>query len=48
MGSSYGFNQWGGGYWDNTAAITSITLNPGAGTNFNSCCTFTVYGLRSS
>ena len=48
VGSSYGFNQWGGGYWDNTAAITSITLNPGAGTNFNSGCTFTVYGLRSS
>ena len=47
-GSSNGFNQFGGGYWDNTAAITSVTLNPGAGTNFNSGCTFTIYGLRSS
>ena len=47
-GSSNGFNQFGGGYWDNTAAITSGTLNPGGGTNFNIGSTFTIYGLRSS
>jgi hypothetical protein len=47
-GTSYGFDQFGGGYWDNTAAITSVTLNPGGGTNFNIGSTFTIYGLRSS
>ena len=47
-GASNGFEQWGGGYWDNTAAITSIVLTPGGGTNFNTGSTFNLYGLRSS
>tara|TARA_R110002074_G_scaffold1534_9_gene9111 strand:- start:386 stop:916 length:531 start_codon:yes stop_codon:yes gene_type:complete len=47
-GPSYGFASNGTGEWDNTAAITSVELTPGAGTNFNIGCVFTLYGLRSS
>lgn len=34
------------GLWSNTAAITSITLAPGAGTNFVAGTTVTLYGLK--
>lgn len=47
-GASNGFTSNGTGEWDNTAAITSVVLTPGAGTNFNIGCVFTIYGLRSS
>ena len=47
-GSANGFSQFGGSFWNNTAAITSIVLTPGGGTNFNTGSTFTLYGLRSS
>lgn len=46
--SNNGFTSNGTGEWDNTAAITSVVLTPGAGTNFNIGCVFTLYGLRSS
>ena len=46
--SNKGFTSNGTGEWDNTAAITSVVLTPGGGTNFNSGSVFTIYGLRSS
>ena len=46
--SNNGWTNNGTGEWDNTAAITSVVLTPGAGTNFNIGCVFTIYGLRSS
>jgi|TARA_R110000823_G_scaffold280018_2_gene398259 hypothetical protein len=46
--SNNGWTNNGTGEWDNTAAITSVELTPGGGTNFNIGCVFTIYGLRSS
>lgn len=48
-GASYGFTAFTGSTWHaSTAAVTSVTLEPGAGTNFVSGCIFTIYGLRNS
>ena len=34
------------GNWRNTAAITSITIAPGAGTSFNQYSSFALYGIK--
>lgn len=48
-GSTSGFTQFNGSTWHaSTAAVTSVTLEPGGGTNFVSGCIFTMYGLRGS
>jgi len=35
------------GLWNNTAAITSITLSPGAGGTFVQYSTFHLYGIKA-
>jgi len=48
-GQTSGYTQFGGSTWHaSTAAVTSVTLEPGGGSNFVSGCIFTMYGLRSS
>ena len=49
--SGYDANGSGQAYlnsslWQNTSAITSITLTPGAGTNFNQYSSFALYGVK--
>lgn len=34
------------GNWRNTAAVTSITIAPGAGTSFNQYSSFALYGIK--
>jgi hypothetical protein len=34
------------GHWRSTAAVTSITLTPNVGANFNAGSRFSIYGLR--
>lgn len=46
---SNGYTQFAGSTWHaSTAAVTSVTLEPGAGTNFVAGSIFTIYGLRGS
>lgn len=48
-GSSPASNvQFSSAMWDNTAAVTSIQLVPGSGTNFLQGSMFSIYGLKSS
>ena len=39
---------FGGGSWDNTAAVATIKLEPRNGTNFVRGSEFTLYGIKSS
>lgn len=40
-----GLIWFGSGFWNNTAAVTSITISPAAGT-WNSGCRFSLYGVK--
>lgn len=46
--SSTSFNQWGGGYWDDTAAITEIDLIRSNAGNWGIGSRFRLYGWKST